>query len=432
MNFRSTIASAILSGDGAALGRLTSGPLLVDRNNFVERPWGGTRLLEYKGLHPLPDQVSVTGQGIGEAFELAAYDDDVEAARFPSRVTFADGSKATLPDLLRVHGRRLLGDAFVDRYGTRLPLLPKTLSVRELLSVQGHPAGHTEVYIILDADPGATIALGFSEDITEAEFRQQLKAGLQQQAEFVGLLAAEVDMIGLHQRLMRWFADRDGGLEAPHALFADALARAADADRATALRREMKSAYWLVLNALNHIPVKAGQVIYNATPARLLASGQPPSAEVHALGNPAGKEVVALEVRLPGPTFRAWDNVRFPQREVDVDAAIAALNLRRTQPSEFIVTETPDRRRPGVTTSVDSPYFRIEHLRPDAGVECRLPAGPVCLHALDGECIVRGGDGRMLATLTRGDSALMPAGLDDCRLTSDAGAHVVAVTLPCE
>ena len=45
-------------------------------------------------------------------------------------------------------------------------------------------------------------------------------------------------------------------------------------------------------------------------------------AEVHALGNPEGREILALEIRRPGPTFRAWDNVRFPVRDVDVDAAL--------------------------------------------------------------------------------------------------------------
>jgi hypothetical protein len=95
----------------------------------------------------------------------------------------------------------------------------------------------------------------------------------------------------------------------------------------------LRTAYWDTLERLNAIPVAAGQVIYNATPARLTAvSGQPASAEVHALGSPEGRAVLALEIRRPGPTFRAWDNVRFPLRNLDIDAALAALNLQATSP----------------------------------------------------------------------------------------------------
>ena len=54
----------------------------------------------------------MNGLGIGEAFELAAYDADEEARRHPSRVMFADGSTLSLPVLLARHGGRLLGDAF--------------------------------------------------------------------------------------------------------------------------------------------------------------------------------------------------------------------------------------------------------------------------------------------------------------------------------
>ena len=67
--------------------------------------------------------------------------------------------------------------------------------------------------------------------------------------------------------------------------------------RLTALR----GTYWAVLDSLNEIPVKAGRVIYNANPPRIVAaSGNPISAEVHALGNPEGREVLALEIRRPG------------------------------------------------------------------------------------------------------------------------------------
>ena len=106
-----------------------------------------------------------TGRPFGESFEISADDGDDEARLHPSVLALADGSTITLPALLAVHADALLGEAFVQRYGRRFPLLPKLLDVAELLSVQAHPPGNTEVYVIVDAEPGATIRLGFAVDV---------------------------------------------------------------------------------------------------------------------------------------------------------------------------------------------------------------------------------------------------------------------------
>ncbi len=64
-----TEAQTLLDGDRDALAHVASRLLIPLENNFVERPWGGTRIREYKGLAPLPDQRAVTGMGLGEAFD---------------------------------------------------------------------------------------------------------------------------------------------------------------------------------------------------------------------------------------------------------------------------------------------------------------------------------------------------------------------------
>ena len=71
-----TEAQALLNGDRETLARVASRLLKPLKNNFVERPWGGTRMREYKRLAPLPDQRAATGMGLGEAFEIAAYGTD--------------------------------------------------------------------------------------------------------------------------------------------------------------------------------------------------------------------------------------------------------------------------------------------------------------------------------------------------------------------
>ena len=199
----------------------------------------------------------------------------------------------------------------------------------------------------------------------------------------------------------------------------------------TPLLTALHEVYWSALDALNAIPVKAGDVIYNANPPRVTAeSGAPASAEVHALGNPERRGVFALEIRRPGPTFRAWDNVRFPLRDIDVEAALAALSLKATAPADFIVE--PKLVRPGVWRSVDCEYFRLEHLAPKPGLTIDVPASPPhALHALAGRARLEYSDGRALGALERGESALVAAGVGAYRVGSEGPpAELVKVDLP--
>jgi len=420
-------ADLLLEGDrstAAALGRKLLKPAA---DNLVERPWGGTRLPEFKRLDG-----AAQGQNrpIGESFELAADDDDAEARDHPSVLPLDDGSEIALPRLLSIHAEGLLGEPFVRRHGHKLPLLPKLLDVHELLSMQAHPAGNTEVYVIVAAAPGATLRLGFSADVDAASFAAELTAGRKEQARLLELAAKRVSPEALQNELKPWLARR--------AAAPDELAATLEAHGVSAQREELRRciaalhrAYWSALDRLNAIPVTPGQVIYNSNPPRVVAArGVPASAEVHALGNPEGLPVLALEIRKPGPTFRAWDNVRFPIRNIDIDAALAALNLGATSPEEFIVE--PKATRDGVLRSVDCEYFRLEHLRPTKERAVIVPAsGPHTLHALEGASTVYATDGQNLGTLARGESALVPIGVGAYRVAVDVEpVEIVKVDLP--
>jgi len=59
----------------------------------------------------------------------------------------------------------------------RPPLLVKFLFTTENLSVQVHPEGKTEMWHILAAEPGAKIAAGFREPITEQRLRDSALSG---------------------------------------------------------------------------------------------------------------------------------------------------------------------------------------------------------------------------------------------------------------
>jgi len=64
-----------------------------------------------------------------------------------------------------------------DPGAPKLPLLIKFLFTTEPLSVQVHPEGKTEMWHILAADPGARIAAGFREPITEPRLRESALSG---------------------------------------------------------------------------------------------------------------------------------------------------------------------------------------------------------------------------------------------------------------
>ncbi|HEY3515918.1 MAG TPA: type I phosphomannose isomerase catalytic subunit [Gammaproteobacteria bacterium] len=412
----------MLRGDRGIAAELATRPLKPQRDNLVERPWGGDKLAPFKGL-----SVS-SGRRFGESFEISADDGDDEARLHPSVLELADGSTITLPALLAVHAGALLGEAFVGRYGRRFPLLPKLLDVAELLSVQAHPPGNTEVYVIVDADPGATIRLGFAVDVDAAAWAAKLNDARRDQQRLLELLGAD-SADELQALLKDWLARRKARPAELEKALVERLRDAKWPDVETRLAK-LHETYWAVLDSLNAVPVKAGDVVYNSNPPSVVAaSGKPASAEVHALGNPEGRAVFALEIRRPGPTLRAWDNVRFPLRNLDIEGALEAVNLAATRPQDFIVA--PKRVRPGVSRSVDCEYFRLEHLEPTASLAIDVRASaPHCLHSIAGRVSLRRGD-EEIGTVERGESAFVPVGVGAYRVVADGGpASVVRVALP--
>jgi mannose-6-phosphate isomerase class I len=423
-----TEAGALLAGDDDLVRSLATRIIKPERNNFVERPWGGLRLRELKGFCALPDQKRVSGLGFGEVFEIAACSSDAEASQHPSTVRLSDGSKVSLLALLAAHSGEILGADFAKRHGAEFPLLPKTLDIAELLSVQGHPPGHTEAYVICHADEGATIRLGFRQDVEAEYLRRIVVEGRDLQARLIDLAGRE--RVRLQDWMAPWLADRRAGVES-----VDLQARlpGVGAGEIAGLLSRLKAIYWSVLDDMNEIPVEPGQVIHNVNPARIArASGREPAAEVHALGNPDGREIVAIEIRRPGPTLRVWDNVRFPLREIDVESALSVLNLKMTRPEEFLAERRPLAACENVFVSVNSEYFRIEHLCPSRGSDVAVRAGPPhYLHGLTGRSVLFTEGGDEIGSIDRGESALVPVRVGSYRVvTEGSAAEILRVSIP--
>src|SRR5690606_9363080 len=136
---------------------------------------------------------------------------------------------------------------------------------------------------------------------------------------------------------------------------------------------------------LNRIEVTPGMVIFNADPPGT-PSARTPSAQVHCLGNPEGKSILLLEVRRPGVTYRAWDHVRFPLRELAIEQAFKLMGTAATRPGDFIVAPTAVATRPGVARFVECPAFVIDRLRPSPGIPVHpaVDGLPATLHGIRG------------------------------------------------
>jgi mannose-6-phosphate isomerase len=128
---------------------------------FDERPWG------VRDLRPI--YTKIVKEPIGESW-LTWGDSRIANGPFAGR---------TLGDIAGQYRRDLVGSAAV--YEDRFPLLIKFLFPAEKLSVQvhpddagakrvGQPCGKTECWYVLDAKPGAQVALGLKPGVTVEEF----------------------------------------------------------------------------------------------------------------------------------------------------------------------------------------------------------------------------------------------------------------------
>ncbi|KIG17551.1 Mannose-6-phosphate isomerase [Enhygromyxa salina] len=406
------------------LERLAGEPLRLRRDNLVPRPWGGRSLLTFKGLE------GATRPGrYGESFEVSAYPDDPEAARYPSIVEFADGSSMGLGELLGRAGETVLGRSFFAAYGPNIPLLPKLLDVEGLLSVQSHPPGNPEAYVVINCDPGATLRVGFNHNVNSEQMRQMLRAARATQEQLGALFWVSEDR---YAPILAELLGKPNAVARLGERLTPLLHKPGDRPRLLESLEVLDSCYRAMLDSLNVIELAPGMVIFNADPPGA-STEVTPSAQVHCLGNPEGRAVLMLEVRRPGTTHRAWDHVRFPARELAIDEAFATMTSQATRAEQFVCERTPVVGRPGVFRTVSCGAFVIDHLcpRPGLSVDALTDGMPSTLHGIRGSVRLQGPDDVNWGVLRAGESMLLPAGIQRLRLdaqTSDS--EVVQVTIP--
>ena len=143
---------------------------------FKDKIWGGKRLktLFNKDFSPLPN--------CGESWELSGVKENLSVVENG----FLAGNN--ISELIEVYMGELVGERVFEKYGTEFPLLIKLMDTDSYLSIQVHPddvyalknhesLGKTEMWIVLDAQPGAEIITGFNRDVTPEEYVEKLESG---------------------------------------------------------------------------------------------------------------------------------------------------------------------------------------------------------------------------------------------------------------
>lgn len=157
------------------------GDTAIESGRPSSRPFSLRPILQERiwGVETLPAFLDQPAQGrrVGEAW-LTAESCAVE------NVPLGYGVPATLGELAERSP-----EAFGNRDGGGFPLLLKLLFPREKLSVQVHPndeearalglgRGKTECWYVLEAEPGAEVAVGLREPMTLDEVRRAILQGL--------------------------------------------------------------------------------------------------------------------------------------------------------------------------------------------------------------------------------------------------------------
>lgn len=137
-----------------------------------DKIWGGTKL---KSLF----NKAAESDKLGESWELSGYEGD------ESVVTNGYLAGNNLAELIEIYMGELIGDTLFDEYGLSFPLLFKLIDANENLSIQVHPGdevaaerhnsyGKTEMWYVVDADPGSELIIGFKDDCTKESYLEAM------------------------------------------------------------------------------------------------------------------------------------------------------------------------------------------------------------------------------------------------------------------
>ncbi|MFZ4520090.1 MAG: type I phosphomannose isomerase catalytic subunit [Bacteroidales bacterium] len=141
---------------------------------LLEKIWGGQKIRTNLGLDfsPLPN--------CGEAWALSG----VSGCQTIISNGFLAGNE--LNEILEIYMDELVGEKVYSRFPGEFPILVKFIDANDWLSIQVHPddalaarrnigSGKTEMWYVLDAEPGAELISGFSRKMNSASYLESMK-----------------------------------------------------------------------------------------------------------------------------------------------------------------------------------------------------------------------------------------------------------------
>ena len=137
--------------------------------------WGGGKIAAFKGI-------TLDNGLVGESWEISGL------KGHESVVSHGEDAGLSLRQLIKKYRSQLVGKRIYRAHGTEFPLLIKFIDANNDLSVQVHPdedlarsrhhcCGKTEMWYIIDAQPGASLLAGMSRTITPQEYLQHMANG---------------------------------------------------------------------------------------------------------------------------------------------------------------------------------------------------------------------------------------------------------------
>ena len=142
---------------------------------FKNKIWGGDKIktILHHDYSPLPN--------CGELWAISGVEGN------ESVVSEGPLEGNNLNELMEIYMTDLVGDKVHEMFGNEFPLLIKFLDANDWLSIQVHPddelaqarglqSGKTEMWYIIQADLGAQLIKGFSQNTSQGEYLTNLKA----------------------------------------------------------------------------------------------------------------------------------------------------------------------------------------------------------------------------------------------------------------
>lgn len=140
-----------------------------------DKIWGGSKLRTVLNKEEATDKA-------GESWEISSYGNDLSIVSNG----FLKGND--IEELIEIYMGDLVGDKIYEKFGLVFPLLIKFIHAEDVLSIQVHPDddiaipkhssyGKTEMWYIVDSDPGSTIISGFNREMDKEMYIKYLQDG---------------------------------------------------------------------------------------------------------------------------------------------------------------------------------------------------------------------------------------------------------------